>query len=277
MLDPVILNLVDAANALPLPSAVGTTVGAQSIYRQGLDRANSYRGDLTPLVEALDLFQQTDSRPFFYAGVAYTILIVACRCRPVCDLEGLELARGWLEQAREIAGEVAAIEVVFLFIEIYSGNDDSAGRIMTRLLAQASHDYHLHTAVIAYHFHQGAVAPMADCYDRTLALAKTIARRAYLANEMAYYYRQLGQADESLRMYQVLAQITPEDPWLWHDISAIYLARYDLIRAHRFNRRALALMEFDAARRLAGEIYRKGVLLMLAAAWILFVLIALSR
>jgi tetratricopeptide (TPR) repeat protein len=277
MLDPAVLSLVDAANALPLPVGVAVTAGAQSIYRQGLDRANSYRGDLVPLLEALDFFHQSDSRPFYYAGVAYAILTAACRCRSVYDPEGIELARCWLEQAREIAGEVAPIEVVFLFIEIYAGNDENTEQIMTRLLAQAPHDYHLHTAVIAYHFHQQAVEQMTDCYERTLPLAKTIARRAYLANEMACYYRELGLTNESLRMYRLLAEITPEDPWLWHDISAIYLAKYDLIRAHHFNRRALDLMEFDAARRLAAEIYRKGILLMLAAAWLLFVLIALLR
>ena len=83
------------------PTEHRITTQSQRIYESGLDTVNMYRDHPAIFGEALRKFQGTESSPYAYAGIAYT-LATASRGRggQVPDQRGLKRAMHWLEKSQ---------------------------------------------------------------------------------------------------------------------------------------------------------------------------------
>ena len=95
---------------------------------------------------------------------------------------------------------------------------------------------------------------MTATYEQALPLAKSITRRAYLQNRVGRYYLMFRKFDKSLEVYRELAKLTPADPWMWHNMSIIYMTKKKLIAAWRCNKMALQIMDFENARFIRAKI-----------------------
>lgn len=269
------LNL--AAYELPLPAETEITPAALSVYKRSLDRVNMFRGHPAILVEALEILKECDSRPLVQAGIAYAIFTAAGRGEHSYDQLGLAEAKRRLEQAQAIAPAVPEINFIGVFIALFSLRNETAKVLLKPLITADSYGYYVRTALLTYLFINRSEAKLLAAHKETFPFAKTIERRAYLHYRMGSYYLELGLLNRSLAQYRELARLTPYDPWMWHNLSLIYLKKGNLWQALRCNKNALAIMDFADVHRVKEQIMRGivKVALLLAFLTILILIVVL--
>lgn len=263
--------LASAAEKVNTPPETTITPNALSTYKKGLDRVNNYRGHPAILFQALQLFEESGCEPLFYAGVAYALFAASYVQSITYEKAGLTAAQSWLARAQTIAPDVPEINFIGLFLLLYLGQTAEAHALAQSLTAAEPLGYYVRTALLDYYTIKQDEAKLTATYQEALALAKTIDRRAYLHSRMGRYYMLLKRLPKSLAAYRELAQITPNDPWMWHNMSIIHLARHNYWKALRCNKIALQIMDFGNARHVRQLIYgRIGGLLVLAI-WFLII------
>jgi tetratricopeptide (TPR) repeat protein len=283
--NPVTAMVERMINQLEPPEDHTITPEAQTKYKSAMDKANVYRGNLEVLWEALQLFRQADSLPLFYIGAAYAHVLGASVQALTHGADGLRAAQRWLQKAGEFAPEATELLVVQTFIHIHSGDFSRAYELLARLREVAPHDFYALSARLEYYAAKENEGQLTTTFQKTLPLAMTTTRRTYLLNRMGRYYWQLRMFDESLEMYRQLADLTPGDPSIWHNMSVNHLAKAQISQARRCNKTALQLMEFESGRHMQKKIrntavrivFYKGIktigyALLVSVPWLLLVL-----
>lgn len=252
-----IVNQIAQQHKEPALSTISNE--AQQIYKQGLDKVNEYRGDPRIFSEAIALFEQTGSLPLFYAGIAYVHVVAAYKENIHYDQAELVHAGEWLKKAEEVAGVFFENQIVKLYICIYSRRFDEAKQLLEELEGRHQTDFYLQMAKIDFYAVKENKNQMSHVYQKTLPLALTVTRRAYLQNRVARYLVMFRHFNEAIVVYQELAKLTPGDPWMWHNMSIIHLSKGNLWLARRCNKLALQLMEFSNARFIERKIRERTI------------------
>lgn len=260
-----------AAEKIPTPQETAVTPAALSTYKKGLDRVNNYRGHPAILFQALQLFQESDCEPLFYSGVAYALFAASYQQNITYERAGLAVAQTWLERAQAITPNVPEINFVGVFLLLHLGRLAEARPLIQSLTATEPYGYYVRIALLDYYTVKQDEASLTKTYQETLTLAKTIDRRAYLYNRLGRYYMILKAFPKSLAAYQELAQITPNDPWMWHNMSIIYLTRRNYLQALRCNKIALQIMDFGNARYIRQLIYGRIGGVIVIAVWLMII------
>ena len=83
--------------------------------------------------------------------------------------------------------------------------------------------------------------------------------------------------DASFTVYNNLAKLTPNDPWMWHNMSLLHLRKGKLVQAWKCNKKALEIMPFENAFNIQ-RLMRKGlaILVALIILVILFLVLAIT-
>jgi tetratricopeptide (TPR) repeat protein len=264
-------HVIAAAEKIPTPQETAVTSTALSTYKKGLDKVNSYRGHPANLFQALQLFQETGCEPLFYGGVAYALFAASYKQNVTYERAGLATAHTWLARAQAIAPDISEINFIGVFLLLYSGRSAEAHSLIQSLTAAEPYGYYVRTALLDYYTIKQDEAKLTKTYQQTLTLAKTIDRRAYLHNRLGRYYMLLNAFPKSLAAYRELAQITPNDPWMWHNMSIIFLTRRNYLQALRCNKIALQIMDFGNARHVRQVIYGRIGGVIVLAAWLLII------
>ncbi len=249
-------NLIeDMICQIELPQQTLITAEGQKIFKRGMDKANEYRGDPDILWEALNFFQQSNSLSLFYIGAAYVHFVGSYEENITYHRDGLQVAQLWLERARELTPEAKELLIVQAYVDIHSQDDTAVHSHLTHLRRIAPHDFYALTAYLDYYAVKQDLERMTATYKETLPLAKTITRRAYLQNRVGRYYLMFRKFDKSLEVYRDLAKLTPADPWMWHNMSVIYMTKKKLMAAWRCNKKALQIMDFENAQIIRAKIH----------------------
>lgn len=250
-------KIVPVLDKMNWPTTPDFTEKGRRTYEIGLDEVDSYRGDPRTLAAALRTFQTSDSQPFAYAGVAYTLIAAAREPDGTYDQAGLDAAMIWLERAQEQMPNNVDINMIEALIYIYSGRFDDARLILDYLQAQDPTSYYLQTAEVAYWWSQKEIDETVYWVDRASAQARNVPQRLRLRARLADYYMELDMADKALELYKEALHFDPENAELNHKISVIYWNLENYEEAERFNKKALQLGNLPEARELANELSRR--------------------
>jgi tetratricopeptide (TPR) repeat protein len=230
------------------PSEHRTTMDCRRAYESGLDAVNMYRGDPNIFVEALKIFQSSRSCPYAYAGIAYTLAMAAASGK--AKKYGLQRAMEWLEKSQKQEPDRPEINFIEVAIYLNQGQLENARLVLDHLSQQDPHNYFVCLAEVDY----WRELRDDDQYHHWLRQAKTGAtnrsRQAFVLNSLANFYFDKKLYAKSINVYQRVAEIDPQDPWLWHNMSVMYVRLDRFKEADQCNKRALSLMDFGAAREI---------------------------
>ena len=219
-----------------------TTSGFKA-FEVGRDKVDSYRGDPKVLGEALRIFQTADSRPYQYAGIAYTLLAASEKtdAEGEYDQSGLAAAMEWLEKAQELAPDVTDINVIEPFVYIYSGRFDDARLVLDYLHNYDSNNYYLCRAEVAFWRKKGDLEQAIEWSRRAVDAADTVPQRLRVRTIVADLYLEKGDVENALQTYREAIHFNPDNAWLHHQVSLIHLRQGEEEEAAQFNARALEL------------------------------------
>ena len=238
------------------------TMKSRRIYEDGLDIVNLYRGRPEIYLDALHMFQATRSSPYSNAGIAFTLTMAASReDSPRAVKQGLETALHWLEKSQ--FSEPDRSEINFIEAVIYiNGGDLKNGRVvLDHLNQQDSSNYYVCLTEMNYWYQKGAKQQYSQWLQRAMKSANNNTRQVYVLNSIGNFYIDNREFKKSIKTFQKLLKIDPNDPWAWHNLSVIFVEMKQYKEADRCNKKALDIMDFVAAREIEQDIKEnRGVL-----------------
>jgi tetratricopeptide (TPR) repeat protein len=250
-------QMLPALEKMAWPENLKETQLGYQTYQVGLEKVDAYKGDPKTFGDAIRTFQAGDSRPYAFAGVAYTLLAAARETDGSYARPGLDAAMSWLEKAQELEPDRPAINVIEAFIYIYGGRYDDARLVLDYLSAQDPNDNYLLLAEIQYWQQQKDVTQAVQWYEKAIQAASTVPQRLRLRSRLGDCYLEFGLLDQALTVYQEALHFDKENPWLWHNLSVVYWRQEKYEEAARCNKRALDLLELPQARRMEEAIKEK--------------------
>ena len=166
-------KILPSLEKMTWPENPRASLQGRQAYDIGLDKVDEYTTDPKMLAAALRTFQSGESRPFAFAGVAYT-LVRASREKDGSHAQiGLDAALEWLEDAQDLAPDVVEINMIEAFIYIYSRRYDDARLILDYLEEIDPSNYHVLTAEVTYWEEQAKLDETVYWYEQVAAVAET--------------------------------------------------------------------------------------------------------
>jgi tetratricopeptide (TPR) repeat protein len=242
---------------IPLPPSAEATSMGRTTYEVGLEKVNNYQNDPKLLAEALRTFQTGDSRPYFFAGLAYTLIAAARETDGSYAQSGLDAAMAWLEKAQELAPDILEINVIEALVYIYAGRLEDARLILDYLEEQDPTCFYLMEAEAAFWQAHGDQEETIQAYEKAIKEAANVPQRLRMQNRLGDFYLAAGMLDKALAVYQEAVHFDKDNPWLWHNISTIFFRLKNLEEAAWANKKTLSLLDFPEARQLEQEIKSK--------------------
>ena len=251
-------KMLPALDKMQWPETGAATELGRQTYEVGLDRADDYLNDPKVLASALRTFQTGDSRPYAFAGVAYTLVKASREQNGSYAQSGLAEALTWLEKAQELDPDVLEINVVEALIYVYSNRFDDARLVLDYLEAVDDRNYYIYKAEIAYWQEQGRLEETVTWYEQTIEAAETVPRKLRLRRDLGDCYLRYKQYDKAIQVYTEAIHFAKENPRLWHNMSVAYWQIGDYEEASRRNKQAIKLKsDFPEARKMEEALKEK--------------------
>jgi tetratricopeptide (TPR) repeat protein len=255
--DALVQRMLPSFAKIPLPVSAEATSLGRTTYEVGIEKVNQYKNDPKVLAEALRTFQTGDSQPYFFAGLAYTLVAAAREADGSYAQSGLEAAMEWLEKAQALAPDELDINVIEALVYIYSGRFEDARLILDYLEEQDPNCFYLMEAEVAFWQTQGDQEQTIQAYQKAISEAANVPQRLRMQNRLGEFYQTAGVLDKALAVYREAVHFDKENPWLWHNISTVFFKLDNTEEAARANKRTLALLDFPEARQLEQAIKAK--------------------
>lgn len=255
--DALVQKMLPSFARVPLPASAEATSLGRTTYEVGLEKVNNYKNDPKVLAEALRTFQTGDSQPYFFAGLAYTLVAAAREADGSYAQSGLDAALEWLEKAQALAPDIVEINFIEALIYIYSGRFEDARLILDYLVEQDPNCFYLTEAEVAFWQAQGAQVETIQAYQKAITEAANVPQRLRMQNRLGDFYLAAGMLDKALAVYKEAVHFDRDNPWLWHNISTIFFQQDNMEEAARANKRTLSLMDLPEARQLEQAIKAK--------------------
>ena len=243
-------QLVQVLNQKQWPKTNTISPQAREMFLAGLDAANHYTGDFNDLLGPLQIFFQTGVLSYALAGSARMMGLAAFIGDDRFDPDGLQKAQDLLRNARRFSPGQPEIELVEAGIWVNLKQYPNAREVLDRIEKTGFMNFHLCLAEMSY-WNDLDIAITETWFQRATQLNPAPDQLAILFNRMARQYLVSRQYDKSIDLYQRTVKMTPNDPWVWHNMSVIYLRQNKLAESHRCNQRALQIMDFGAAREIS--------------------------
>lgn len=220
-------------------------------YEISLDNVNTYKDDPKVLASALRTLLTSDSRPYTFAGVAYTLIAASREADGSYDPEGLAAAVSWLEKAQETEPDIVDINVVEAYAYIYGGRLDDARMVLDYLQEQDPYSYYLQTAEFTYWLVEGSdIEQIQHWFAQASQGARNLPQRLRLVSQMAEAYVSFGMWDEALAKFKEAIHFDPENHWLYHRASDVCFQTGNYEEAAHYNQRALRIRDFPEGRQM---------------------------
>ena len=251
-------QLISLVRQMQWPVAQRTSMQTRRIYERGLDEINAFSGDPVVYGNALNLFRQSDSCAYAYAGVAYTLAHVSWLNRKV-DATGINEAMVWLEKAQEWERDRIEINFIEAFIYIISGELDNGRIILDHLGRQNAQYFHYCAMELLYWDYRQKGSNFRSWFEKALNHAGNPMQQAHVFSTAGSHFLHSGQFKQSIKLYKEVVKLKPDDAWAWHNMSVMLVKMDDYSNASLCNQKALSIMDFGAARRTEQEIqeYKK--------------------
>jgi tetratricopeptide (TPR) repeat protein len=231
------------------------TMQSRRIYENGLDIVNAYRGHSGIYIEALKIFQGTNSCPYAYAGIAFTLTMASSGEDNVNAVRrGFQKALDWLEKSQAVEPDRPEINFVEAVIYINRGQLENGRLILDHLTTQDPRNYYLCLTEMNYWRRQGDEQRYLHWVHQAMEGANNNHRHAYVLNALAGFHLDKRRYDKSIKLYQKVVEINPHDSWAWHNMSTMLVKMKQFKEAKICNERALKIMDFGAAREIEQEI-----------------------
>ncbi|HSH02884.1 MAG TPA: hypothetical protein VLL52_10230 [Anaerolineae bacterium] len=269
------------------PAEMSLTETAKSMFARGIDLVDGYRGWMEPLFEAVMLFRDCGSRPYAFAGMAYALVAASYIDGDAYELEGIEQGQAWLDEALLMVSETGAVgeapEIGFVQLWLDRAKGDIEALLAHVVRLEPANEAHFHTQLGKLHYRCRAQRfNLAQAqYEKVLALSETrnqemLAHQCMVALFIAIMA--LATREERLKkvdlaamrqkygergrvVFAAMAPHSQRDPWFWHNYSLFCYYMKQYMRSARYNKEALALLEFGAAKELRERLsYRVGLL-----------------
>lgn len=234
-------KMLPSLSKMTWPENPEATPLGRRAYEIGLDKVDEYSGDPKTLASALRTFQTGESRPYAFAGVAFTLVRASREKEGSYSQLGLNAALEWLELAQELAPDVVEINMIEAYIYIYGGRYNDARLILDYLTDIDPANYFVRAAEMVYWREQGNLDNMIHWFEEASAVAETVPRKLRLRIALADAYLAFGRDDAALNVYQESVHFARENPQLWHKMSLAYWRKEEFEEADRCNKKALAL------------------------------------
>lgn len=227
------------------------TMKSRRIYEEGLDTIDAYRGNSEVFLDALNIFQTTYSTPYAYAGIAYTLAMASSEeSRPKTIERGLLQAMDWLEKSQYLEPDRTEINFIEAVIYMKQGNLRDA-RLILDHINQDTRNYYVCLAELDYWYKQGNEEQYYyHWFERAKKIANNKLRQARVFNSLANFQLDREMYEKSIKTFYKVVQVTPDDPWAWHNMSVIFVRIKQFKEAAHCNKQALSIMEFEAARQI---------------------------
>jgi len=226
-------------------------------YKVGLDRVDGFRDDPQTLAAALRTFQAGGSRPYAFAGVAYTLITATREADGRFDEDGLDEAMDWLEKAQSTAPDLVHINFIEALIYLYNGRFDDARLILDYLHEQEPQNFYVCRAEADYWQAQGELSQALHWLAQSIEQAQTVPERMRLRRKMADWQFAAKEYEPALAIYKEVSRVDTEDHQLWHKISICHWHLENYAESGDANRRALALKDFPAGRKMEEALKEK--------------------
>jgi tetratricopeptide (TPR) repeat protein len=257
MSEALVNKLLPVLEKIPWPADPQANQVGEKSYAVGLERVNAYRDDPKVLADALRLFQTGQSRPFAFAGAAYTLLAAAREEGGRYSQAGLEAALVWLEKAQELEPDNPSINFVEALIYIHGGRTEDARTILDYLMEQDPANQYVLEAKALYWQQIGEADEAVRCYQAGIEAAVSVPLKLRLCSKLADCYLAFGRYQEAAGAYTQAIYFDQQNAWLWHQQSVAYWNLGNYEEAARANRRALALQDLPEARQMMAALKEK--------------------
>ena len=148
-------NLVPNLSRVRWPVDEAATELGRIAYEKGLELVDEFRGQPQKLVAALRTFTSADSRPYAFAGTAYTVMAAARESSGEYAPAGLKTAMEWLEAAQEMAPDIVSINFIEARIYVFEDRLEDARLVLDFLQEQDPNNYHVWATETLFWEHVG--------------------------------------------------------------------------------------------------------------------------
>ena len=167
-----------------LSSDITTSPASKEQYERGLDAVHAYRGDSQQLFDALRLFQAIPSRPYAFAGVAYTLLAASYLYDTEYQAKGIEEAGRWLVEAQSSAPNLP--EINFIIVIYYALQERYASpQAWLNTLITDPPNYYASIAEMRHWDKQDDIHKVYDAYLKATQSAERSEQRLYAIHLIA--------------------------------------------------------------------------------------------
>jgi tetratricopeptide (TPR) repeat protein len=231
------------------------TMQSRRLYENALDVVNHYCGHPGVFIEALKIAQATNSCPYAYAAIAFTLTMTASReSNSIASRRGFHKAIAWLEKSQAVEPDRPEINFIEAVIYLNQGQLQNGRLILDHLSTQDSRNYYVCLTEMNYWGQRDDEHQYLHWIHQAMEEATNNYRRAYVLNSLANFHRNKGNYDKSIKLYQKVVEFDPTDPWAWHNMSTMFVTLKQFKNAKICNERALKIMDFSAARQIEQEI-----------------------
>ncbi|HEU4785004.1 MAG TPA: tetratricopeptide repeat protein [Ktedonobacterales bacterium] len=223
---------------------------APAIFESALAEVNAASSDLATLHRLAHVFAGLP-RPLCHVGAAEVMFrlshIRGTTYAPNGLRQGLRFAtRAQVHTPLQPDALIAQLKLLAACREPYWQE------LATRTLAMIQHvapDHpRLPLAEMLYHRIRGEYEEALMCADRALGTTTNPVEAAAILSSKASLLMSVDRYADAVLSFQNASSLTPSDPWIWHNasIALTHLGRYH--EALQCSERALAIMDFGAAR-----------------------------
>lgn len=237
-------------------TAVATEQGRRS-YFVGLEKVDEYSGDPNQLTAALKTFATGESRPFAFAGVAYTLIAASRESDGSYDPDGLDAAMAWLEKAQDLEPDRLEINMIEALVYVYNGRFEDARIVLDYLHELSPTDYYLYRIEVAYWQAADDLEQTVYWFNQTAEAATTVPQRLTMRAQLADFYFGQKMWEEAKTTYQEALHFDNSNVIIWHKLSIVHWQLEDIDEAEKCNQQTLRLKDFPAARQLEEQIKKR--------------------
>ncbi|MEZ4593702.1 MAG: hypothetical protein R3D55_21545 [Chloroflexota bacterium] len=253
----IIAKLIPLLEKINWPAETAATEQGRRSFLVGLEKVDGYSGDPNQLTAALKTFVTGGSRPYAFAGTAYTLIAAAAEPDGSYDADGLAAAMSWLEKAQELEPDVLEINMVEPLVYVFNGRLEDARLVLDYLHDLRPDDYYLYRIEVACWQALGDLEQTVEWFGKAAEAATTVPQRLTMRRQLADFYFTQKMWPEAKAAYQEAIHFDNSNPLIWHKLSIVHWQLEDVEEADKCNQQTLRLKDFPAARQLEEKIKEK--------------------
>lgn len=241
MSNPTVDKLILATRKVALPDNSAATEQGRRIFLQAIDRVDDYKGDLRELAGVLRLLQTADSKPYVFAGLAYTLIAGSKERGDQYDADGLDAAMGWLESAQALDPDIFEVNCIESLVYTYGDRLDDARLILDYLGNIEPNNYYLHAAEVAYWLMLKDEAQILNWVEKSGRSAEFVPQKLRLRAKLADFYLGEKEYDKAIKVIKEAIHFDKQNGDLWGKLAVAYFRTGDMDEAERANNQLLRI------------------------------------